>query len=245
MRFKPYLGLTIVTALALAILIALGTWQMQRLSWKTQLLIDIEAASQSVPFDTIAQVEAAIASGQPIDYRRVVLSGRYVPAANWLGELHVFRVQNKATGWRIYRALEQGDALVYVAGEWVPDSLKEAQRVLPAKEQGVVGYIRAYEKPSRFAATSTPDQNRWFSFNAVPDQYDWADAVERRSAITQFYIDSVYQGSEPFIGELPVRVPEVPNNHFDYMLTWYSFALILLVIYILLHIRGNRLTFRG
>jgi len=39
---------------------------------------------------------------------------------------------------------------------------------------------------------------------------------------------------------LPPKRPEIANNHFDYMLTWFSLAIILLIFYVLIHIRDGR-----
>jgi surfeit locus 1 family protein len=44
---KPILSASISTAIALAILCALGTWQLQRRAWKNALLADIDRAEQS------------------------------------------------------------------------------------------------------------------------------------------------------------------------------------------------------
>lgn len=247
MRFRPFIGLTIVTAICLAILIGLGTWQKQRLAWKTQLLADIQTASQSAPFESVDSVFSALERKEPIDYRRIVVKGDVLALANNSldGAFHVFEVRNKTSGWRVFQAFEQAGDIVYVDTAWVPDSVKDQPRAPLTDDIYVAGYIRTYEAPSRFAATNTPELNRWFSFNPVPEQADWAEAIEGRSIETRFYIDAEHIGTKRFDGQLDVRVPDIPNNHFDYMLTWYSFALILFVIYILLHIRGNRLTFRA
>ena len=46
-RFRPRLWPTLRTLLALAVLLALGTWQVQRLAWKTELIA--RRASRSWP----------------------------------------------------------------------------------------------------------------------------------------------------------------------------------------------------
>ena len=45
MKFRPFLWLTIVTLSALLVLIGLGTWQLQRLQWKNDLISSFEARS--------------------------------------------------------------------------------------------------------------------------------------------------------------------------------------------------------
>src|SRR4051812_8302314 len=63
-------GLTVATVIAFAILVALGTWQVQRLHWKEDLLARI-AALQAAPARPIGPVLAAVARGGDADYTRV------------------------------------------------------------------------------------------------------------------------------------------------------------------------------
>ncbi|WGM37925.1 SURF1 family cytochrome oxidase biogenesis protein [Caulobacter sp. NIBR1757] len=64
------IGLTIATAISLVILIILGTWQVQRLNWKTDLLARIASAQSAAPLP----VEEALrlqAAGEDMEWRRV------------------------------------------------------------------------------------------------------------------------------------------------------------------------------
>jgi len=70
---------------------------------------------------------------------------------------------------------------------------------------------------------------------------DWERAVKEAVIPTAFYIKLVDNVEDA--RELAVKKPDLPNNHLSYMLTWYSFALILLVIYFLLHRKQGRLQF--
>ncbi|MDB5442059.1 MAG: surF1 family protein, partial [Phenylobacterium sp.] len=63
-------GLTLVTAIGLAILIALGLWQMQRLTWKEGLLAHV-AALQTAKAVDVGPVLDAVARGRDADFTRV------------------------------------------------------------------------------------------------------------------------------------------------------------------------------
>lgn len=257
MQFKPYPVLTVVTAICLIILIWLGTWQWQRLEWKTQYLADLSHASQGQPIHSLSELSRAAQNNEPLDFRRIMFSGRFKAfdgdvdflksSAYQHDRFDVLRIENRKSGWRRYHLVSaQAYSPVFVATDWVPDSQKMSigeHDIAMAEKVYFAGYVRTYQKPSFFAAKSTPAQNRWMSFNALAQHQSWAGAAND-GAVTQYYIDAEYIGLNPFEGSLPARMPDVPNNHFDYMLTWYSFAFILSVIYLLLHIQGNRLTFR-
>ncbi len=48
-RFRPTFWASITTVVALAILLGLGSWQLQRLSWKEQLIADVSERTAGPP----------------------------------------------------------------------------------------------------------------------------------------------------------------------------------------------------
>ncbi len=64
------IGLTVVSAVALAILIGLGAWQLQRLKWKEATLAQI-AAREAAPVQPIGPVLARAARGDDVSFTRV------------------------------------------------------------------------------------------------------------------------------------------------------------------------------
>ena len=65
--------LTAIVLLFLFVLVKLGSWQYERLKWKTNLLAEVESAAVSEPFYSLVEVQKAISSGAPVDFRRIVL----------------------------------------------------------------------------------------------------------------------------------------------------------------------------
>ena len=49
MTFRPYPGLTIACAALLAVLCWLGTWQLERLSWKLNLIATVNSHMADAP----------------------------------------------------------------------------------------------------------------------------------------------------------------------------------------------------
>src|SRR5437868_1409914 len=82
-------GLSLATATGLALLIALGVWQLQRLTWKEGLLAHV-AALQSARAVEIGPVLDAAAAGRDVDYTRVRASCPGIGAAPFL-ELYGLR----------------------------------------------------------------------------------------------------------------------------------------------------------
>src|SRR3546814_10510158 len=69
------IGLTVATAIAMAILLGLGVWQLQRLKWKQALLAHVAQAQAAQP-QPIEPVLDALANGHDVDFTRVRVTCR-------------------------------------------------------------------------------------------------------------------------------------------------------------------------
>ncbi|PHR61694.1 MAG: hypothetical protein COA43_02905 [Robiginitomaculum sp.] len=236
-KFKPMLGLTIAVFICLCILLTLGTWQYKRLIWKTALIEQINEAAHNQPLSHLAQINAGLTNGEALDFRRVSLDLNFIePSMNNGNAFHLMRSNGKSFSWRLYQpAVQNGDA-AYVATREFTEIQKEKPPAMLVGERKIIGYVRLVQKANWTIPKSKPKINRWFAFNAAPEILNWQGD---NNIQTSYYIDHVEQVSD--INDLPVLIPELRNNHLDYMLTWYSFALILLIIYALIHKKNGRL----
>lgn len=236
--FRPFPGLTIFTIISLIILICLGKWQGNRLVWKTNLLVEIEEAATAPPLTSLADVETRLAEGRPVDFRRF---GAEVNIGGNRPEFHRYTSEGRQIGWRRYVPVTQGNISVFAALDIIADTDKTATKTLPLQKKWVSGYVRLWRPRARGQVKSTPSENRWFGFDPQQDTAPWVDALPV-GGTTVFYIDAVSGVTDS--ATLPVRRPDIRNNHFDYMLTWYGLAVCLLIVYILLHRQHGRLGLR-
>jgi len=241
-QFRPMPWLTGIVAVMLAILISLGVWQYQRLQWKTDLLAEVEASVTAPPLTSLDDLERAIAAGEPVDFRRISFTSS--PTA---GEpvYAVYRTQQGGVYWDLF----QKYGAIFGRFDTVIDAEKPGgEAVSPAHivPDVLVGYVREDHPMGRVEAWSkskaSPDKNRWFKFN---QSGNWGNADMRVS----HYIDiaetlpfNTADGGIAAASALPVRRPSIRNNHRDYMLTWFSFAGLLVIFYLLIHRRAGRLT---
>jgi len=235
--FKPMPWLTVMVAICLAILISLGTWQYHRLQWKTALLAEVEAAVMASPLTSLADFERAIAAESPVDFRRIGFSGFVFGGNSYL----VYSSRSDGIYWRQFVPIKERDITFFGAMSYVRDedrgALTDTLTQPPISPSPIAGYIRKDHKmgpiEARVKNKANPEANRYFKFNQTED---WA-----RGTAASYYIDVVEGVTDA--NELPIKRPDIRNNHLDYMLTWYSFALILLIIYFILHRRAGRLKF--
>ena len=215
--------LLLLSALALAILISLGTWQVRRLAWKQGLIATIEERIVAEPV-SVEQIVSLIGKGEEIEYRPVRATGRF---AHQL-EQYFFATHKGASGWYVYTPLVLADSrILFVNRGFVPYDFREPDTRPRGQITGEVTITGL--------ARSAPDAKPSF---IVPDNdpatgtYYWKDLRAMREAagfdqVLPFFLDV---GPDPNPGGLPVggvTIIELPNNHLQYAITWYGLALAL------------------
>ena len=230
-RWRSLLAPGLAALAALAILIGLGTWQLQRKAWKEALIARIETRSQAEPGPIRLETDWAAWRAEDDEFRRVRVTGTF---------LHEFEapVYGLAPGERgaplqgyyLFTPLRLADgALVFVNRGFVPTELRDpASRPgsQPAGEVTVTGLVRAPETKSWFTPDDAPAQNRWFTRNPQA-----MAANEGLARVAPFYIEAdaaPNPGGWPRGGQTRLQLP---NNHLQYALTWYGIAATLVGVF--------------
>jgi surfeit locus 1 family protein len=225
--WRFWLAVVLVPA-ALAILLSLGTWQVNRLHWKETLLADIQARSTAAAID-ITEVEKQLAAGEPIDYRHATANGRYLNDR----ERHFLATFQGQSGFYVYTPLELADGrYLFVNRGFVPYDRKDpASRPESLIEgaQTVTGLARAEltEKPSSLV----PDNDETANIFYWKDLTRMAASVDLPAErVLPFFLDA---DATPVAGGLPkggVTQIDLPNNHMQYAITWYGLAVALVAV---------------
>jgi len=233
MAFRPKLIPTLFTIPALAALIALGTWQLQRLDWKETLIDRLqtraEAVAESLPPGDLDLDEW--------EFRRVEMTGHFLHEE----EMHLLnRSLNGNPGLHIITPFRRTDVpstpVVLVNRGWVPFQLKAAEDRedgLVVGEMTVEGIVR-FQRPITglqrvFLPENEPANNVWYSIDQAEME------AETQLEVTNFY---VVDGNTDVPGTYPLGQQwtlDIRNNHLEYAITWYALALALLVIYVVYH----------
>lgn len=201
-------------------LLALGTWQVKRLSWKLDLIARIEARAHAAPVEAPAAAEwPALTDPAGYEYRRVKLSGTFLNDK----QVQVYTVSDLGPGYWVMTPLrrEDGSSVIVNRGfvpsdKRDPSSRREGE---PAGNVEIVGLMRAPETGGLFLRTNDPANGRWYSRN-IP-QISQASGL---SDVAPFYVDT---DATPNPGGFPVggkTMLTFPNNHLSYAVTWYILA---------------------
>lgn len=211
----------------LAVLLGLGTWQMQRLAEKQALIADLAARAVQVPSD----LPATLADPAAMEFAPVRLRGQFRHDR----ELFVgARVYQGEAGFHVVTpfVLADGRAVLVNRG-WVPSAKQAPETRAAGQIAGTVtvdGILRTggWKGNDLFRPANSPEKNLWLWMD-LPAMAAHADVANTE---TSFYVAA---GGTANPGGLPVGGfgrPEVRNTHFGYAMTWYGLAVVLLVIYV-------------
>ena len=229
--FRPRLGPTLFALPGVLILLALGGWQVERLQWKGGLIAQRAAAVAAPPIAPPAD----LAEARRDEFRHVVADGAF---ANDEELFLAASSESGGAGYQVLTPFHMADGrTIFVNRGFIPSELKDRVRREAGEPGGVVrvtGLLRLppAAKPTFFLPDNRPDLNLWF----------WVDLPAMAKAdglpdVLPFYIDA---DATPNPGGWPkggVTRLELPNNHLQYAITWFSLAIALIVIYVIYHRR--------
>jgi surfeit locus 1 family protein len=232
-RFRPTLWATVFTIAALAVLIALGTWQVQRLFWKEEQ-IDLRQERATSAAEPLPQ---SFPDPAGMEFTRVRLEGRFLHGE----EFYVgARTDNGRVGYHVVTpfALKDGRVVLVNRG-WVPENRRDAATRAEGQLEGEVtieGLLRTGGwKGFDFARPPNKPEERFYFWLDLPvmAQTLVEGGVSEGPVVTEVYVDAVASdipGGLPIGGQTRINLA---NDHLEYAITWYSFAVILAVIYFL------------
>jgi surfeit locus 1 family protein len=208
---------------ALVILLGLGTWQVQRLHWKENLLATIAERIASQPH-SLSDTQARMTTTGDVDYWPVSVGGVF----RHEGERHFFATHDGQSGYFVYTPLEiDEDRFVFVNRGFVPFDRKDPASRDEGQIEGwmtVGGLARnpLTEKPSWILPDNEPARNifYWKDLQAMAA----SSGVGTPDDYVSFFVDA---NDAPNPGGLPVggvTMVSLPNSHLQYAVTWYGLA---------------------
>lgn len=192
----------------IAVLLWLGTWQLERLQWKRGILADIDARIAAAPMPVPATPDPVQDRYQP-----VALQGEF------MGDTLRVLVSQKqiGAGYRLITALNTDIGPVLVDRGFVPVAAPR-----PPLPQGPVQVAGNLHWPDdRNSATPENDVagNTWFA-------RDVAQMAARLQTRPLLVVARQINPAEAGVTPLPVDSSAIPNDHLNYAITWYSLAVV-------------------
>lgn len=231
----------IAVALALAVLIGLGVWQLIRLDEKERLISQVEAMMQAPPRQLPPQAEWNLPSFAALDFSPVTISGTF------RHDLEVYLFASVAKGNRgdeqpglfVLTPFDLAEGgIVLINRGFVLPQFKDPNTRSVGQVQGTVtltGILKIARKSSLF--TPEPDRANRLWFAADPLGMAMAQGL---TGVAPFTIDA---DATPVPGGWPSgghTVLNFSNNHLQYALTWFGLALVLLVMTLFQLLKSRR-----
>lgn len=199
--------LALIGILGVAVLLALGSWQIRRLAWKEAVLAEIETRIAAPPV-------ALPADPDPLRdrYLPVRVRGTFGAAERPV----LVSLRDAGAGYRIIAPFttEDGRRILIDRG-FVPAADKDrARRTGPAE---ITGNLHWPDEVDGF--TPEPDRGAriWFARDLPSLAADLG---------TEPVLVVARTPGDPAIRPLPVSTEGIPNDHLQYAVTWFGLALV-------------------
>jgi surfeit locus 1 family protein len=208
-----------VMLLLVAIFVALGTWQVQRLFWKVDLIARVEERIRREAVAAPPSSEWEDIGAEKDEYRHVTVRGTFDHAKSVL----VQAVTERGAGfWVVTPILRDDGSTILINRGFVPSDRRDPASRVDGNVPGqvsVVGLLRISEPGGGFLRNNDPAGGRWYSRDVAA-----IAAAQGLEKVAPYFIDA---DATPNPGGLPIgglTVVNFRNSHLVYALTWFALA---------------------
>lgn len=213
-QFRPVLTFCVV--IAVAILVSLGNWQLQRLEWKRDLISSIDRM--------MAEPEYEIKDSrfELPEYHPVAVDGRFLNE----GAVSVFGTYEGAPGAFLFAPFAvSDDFIIYVNRGFAPQSAKPDDIALAPKGlvriEGLLRYSEKLSPPASWFRNAGADANGFWYVRQPRTMAEAADLSVQ--SVSQYYIDQHAVENTQWPRGGTTRL-DFRNKHMEYALTWFGLA---------------------
>ena len=203
-----------ICAVLVVVFIALGNWQMQRLSWKLDLIEAVETRAYG----------EAVALPNEFDpdqhaYLRVQTSGKFVDNDH----IAVKAVTELGQGYWIMMPMRVDEDILWVNRGFVSSKQRNFDTWSKASND-ITGLLRPSEVNGTLLEQNNPNQNRWVARDTLAMSEKLGLDVDKT---LPYFIDADHLGQAGALPRGGLTKINFRNTHLVYALTWYAMALFL------------------
>jgi surfeit locus 1 family protein len=210
----------LLALLAIAGFTSLGVWQIERRSWKLDLIKRTDARVHEASVAAPGPADWPSINSKDDEYRRVRVTGQFLDDRETL----VTAVTVAGAGYWVLTPLKtDAGFIVLINRGFVPPDRKETDRhESPAMDSTatVTGLLRMTEPKGAFLRANDVSADKWFSRDV--------DAIAIKRGLDNYAPYFIDADATPNPGGYPIgglTVIDFPNNHLVYALTWFALAL--------------------
>ena len=194
------------------VFIALGTWQIIRLDWKNNLILEIENSLKNPPVELTQSNKA--------NYLKIKTSG----SIDFEKQIYLYNLNDSGTpGFEVLNPISIDGENYLLNRGWIPFEKKGTPEINIIDQTNIVGTIKIQGRKNIFKPDNDLKENYWFSLN----REDILKFTGRRFSKYIIYLDGNYQLPKP-----KKITANISNNHKKYAMTWFSLAISILLLYL-------------
>ncbi len=194
------------------VFVGLGTWQIIRLNWKNNLILEIENSLKNFPVE--------LAQSNKENFLRIKTSG----SIDFDKQIYLYNLNDSGIpGFEVINPLTIGDEHFLINRGWIPFEKKGTKEINVFDQKNIIGTLKLQNRKNIFKPDNDLDENYWFSLN----REDILKFTGKNFSKYIIYLDGNYQLPRP-----KKITANISNNHQKYAITWFSLALSILLLYL-------------
>ena len=220
MKSDKLLSLVLTFGCAFIILLLLGTWQLERLVWKNSLLQKISNQFELPPTKLNIDVIKDI---YKYEHRKIITSGTYF----FDDSITVYsKVYEGIVGRDMVVPFETKYGLILVNKGFIPE--KNYKSYINKGKSNLIhieGLVKIPKSKNYFTPENDFVNGEWYYIN-IDDISKYTGLILQKFLIIENSTDK----SENFPVGRSNAHKDIPNNHLQYSLTWFSLAIVLFFV---------------
>ena len=194
------------------VFIALGSWQIIRLNWKNNLILEIENSLKKPP------VELSKTNSE--NFLKIKTSG----SIDFEKQIYLYNLNDTGTpGFEVINPIIVDNENYLINRGWIPFEKKETSEINILDQNNIIGTLKIQGRKNIFKPDNNIKENYWFSLN----REDILKFTGKKFSKYIIYLDGNYQLPRP------IKITaNISNNHKKYAMTWFSLAISILLLYL-------------
>ena len=194
------------------VFIALGTWQVIRLNWKNNLILEIENSLKNPPVQ--------LSQSNQQNYLKIKTSGR----VDFEKQIYLYNLNDSGTpGFEVLNPIVIDGENYLLNRGWIPFEKKDTPEINILDQNTIEGTLKTQGRKNIFKPDNDIKENYWFSLN----REDISKFTGKEFSKYIIYLDGNYKFPRP------IKITaNISNNHKKYAMTWFSLAISILLLYL-------------
>ena len=203
---------SVFTIFFILVFITLGSWQLIRLNWKNNLIIEIEDSLKNLPVE--------LDKSNVKNYLKIKTSG----SVDLDKQIYLYNLNDNGTpGFEVINPILIDNEDYLINRGWIPFEKKNSEEINIFDENNIIGTLKLQGRKNIFKPDNDIGKNYWFSLN----REDISKFTGREFSKYIIYLDGNYQFPKP-----KKITANISNNHKKYAITWFSLAISILLLYL-------------